>query len=700
MWLEAAGTSLVIEDVRLRDRAEYRCRVHFRLSPSWTQRLLLSVTDSLSNLVIVNDSGIAIGGERVGPLPEDSRLHFKCKASYGSSKVESLVWLLNGQQLDSSWEATAEGTAINKVVVDGLHEKHHHNHLTCRLTTSDSQQSLVKANITDVSIVIVLFRVPEVKLRVEIASGNQQSDEGGASRGGDKGRGRMIGTAGGAEGGGGGWEVNEGSSVTFVCSVIADPPAYNVTWLHNGKVVGMGGRRWRRDNATLVITPVTRTDGGLYTCLASNTEGDGHSNALLLRIAHSPQCSDPTEKRLVVATNKSINISCKMDALPENITFTWRVLDVPPKDGQEDSVADARGGIITGDAPPPHHPGLIDLTPDHFLDGDNTQMTASPGSSSEASSEENLEGSSVWRHRVDGSDPTRSIITLSPSAPQQLLCYARNRLGRTRIPCTYLIAVVDPPEPLRLCNVTAVDVTRVEVKCAAPAPAKDVTYSGLVPQVNYSPGLSFVRSSEVRTTANMQVWTGVTLLANISSDRPEFVVDGLPPASPLKMILYAVSPHARSEPVQLNAYTLPRVSVQITEKSPVDSDQEEFDYEYNFWNDIDSTMSGVVGGVIGGACAMIMVLSVVIVVIWCRKKRRNDLRRAEEEDASYAPSIVSPTISLSIVDSQLQPDVRPSVYCVGSGSAESQDTPWLETSITPLVAPATPLSPSQPRVRD
>lgn len=41
--LERDGTALLLENVTLEDAAEYRCRVHYRLSPTWTQRLLLTV---------------------------------------------------------------------------------------------------------------------------------------------------------------------------------------------------------------------------------------------------------------------------------------------------------------------------------------------------------------------------------------------------------------------------------------------------------------------------------------------------------------------------------------------------------------------------------------------------------------------------------------------------------------------------------
>ena len=45
----------------------------------------------------------------------------------------------------------------------------------------------------------------------------------------------------------------------------------------NNSRLGQGG-------ASLLVSPVRREAEGLYTCLASNTEGDGHSNAIMIRV--------------------------------------------------------------------------------------------------------------------------------------------------------------------------------------------------------------------------------------------------------------------------------------------------------------------------------------------------------------------------------------------------------------------------------
>ena len=52
-----------------------------------------------------------------------------------------------------------------------------------------------------------------------------------------------------------------------------------------GNTFGGGDTRWTITNSTLVTSSVKSTDAGLYTCLASNTEGDGHSNAVLLTVS-------------------------------------------------------------------------------------------------------------------------------------------------------------------------------------------------------------------------------------------------------------------------------------------------------------------------------------------------------------------------------------------------------------------------------
>ncbi|XP_068205345.1 B-cell receptor CD22-like [Palaemon carinicauda] len=76
--------------------------------------------------------------------------------------------------------------------------------------------------------------------------------------------------------------LREGSSATLTCVTRANPPVYNLTFMFNGRPL-------HRQNVitkgrSLTLLELQHQDSGLYTCLASNTEGDGESNAVALHI--------------------------------------------------------------------------------------------------------------------------------------------------------------------------------------------------------------------------------------------------------------------------------------------------------------------------------------------------------------------------------------------------------------------------------
>nr|XP_053628139.1 neural cell adhesion molecule 1-like [Cherax quadricarinatus] len=302
---------------------------------------------------------------------------------------------------------------------------------------------------------------------------------------------------GGRVGVGGEWEVSEGDSLIFLCDVHADPPAYNITWLLNGRVVGVGGRRWMRDNASLVVSPVERSDAGLYTCLASNREGDGHSNAILVRVTHAPYCAGPSEQSLVVASNTSVTLTCRVEAVPRDLKFTWKmgspvaVLkgkgEPPPPRHSGDLPSTSLSSPPVGGGPSSMHahtprpqmplgtypPRLeqVQVSKNVVRVAASVQVAAASPSAVAASPSEAASLSeaappteAAWRKlgkdswevrgsmedgeerevegRVDGGHPDRSSLTLTPAASILVGCYARNSVGHIRIPCTYSITVL------------------------------------------------------------------------------------------------------------------------------------------------------------------------------------------------------------------------------------------------------------------
>ncbi|XP_045122532.1 uncharacterized protein LOC123510997 isoform X1 [Portunus trituberculatus] len=658
--LERGGSALVVEKVTLEDTAEYRCRVHYRLSQTWTQRLLLSVQETVTGLEIVDSTERSVqAGAALGPFKEGSHLRLSCRARHGGAKVESLVWLIDGVAVESSWAVSGVGTVHNVLEIGALSSHHHQARLTCRLTTHANTQ--VAANITDLSVTITMYHVPETRITVD----------GGQGVGSEAGH-----------------MATEGSDLTFLCSVTAHPPAYNVTWLHNGRVVGEGGRRWRKDERRLQVSPIRREDAGLYTCLASNSEGDGHSNALQLRVARPPQCRFGGEKRIKAAVNTSVTLTCTMDALPTNLTFTWKQTDPLP----DPSTPHLRGGVITGDAPPRRHPGLIDLTPG------NPQE--------EKEGKEGDRGGRTLLYEVSSSDPLTSTVALPALAPAHVFCYARNSVGRTTIPCSFTLTLVDPPQPIRDCNVTIIGVTRLEVKCHDLAlRERDPDH---LQQINLDPDLSFVRSPEVKPSANLEVWSGGTLVANVSSPRPELSVGHLSPNTPYRLLLYAVTPDARSTPLLLHARTPRRPPTHVTEtpRAPPDpglSPQHELEQEGEgaIWESLGGSVGGVVGGLLGGMGIVMLLLTIVVVMVRQRRHRRSEGGDSDGRGmGTDACTLDAPSRSLkhgphSASHSSLNVDARDprdSVYCMRTGEGRPAD-PWQETSLTPLVALSTPLTP-------
>lgn len=76
---------------------------------------------------------------------------------------------------------------------------------------------------------------------------------------------------------------------------------------------------------SLVLQKVGRNLRGKYTCSASNSQGEGHSNSVHLRIQHAPICS-PNQKQTKYALGRMESVRVQCDVLldpPNDLVFTW-----------------------------------------------------------------------------------------------------------------------------------------------------------------------------------------------------------------------------------------------------------------------------------------------------------------------------------------------------------------------------------------
>ncbi|XP_069192926.1 muscle M-line assembly protein unc-89-like [Procambarus clarkii] len=80
---------------------------------------------------------------------------------------------------------------------------------------------------------------------------------------------------------------------------------------------------------TLRLHNVTADMRGLYTCLGSNQEGDGQSNALNLNVQFAPVCQEDQREEYVAPRGGSVTIACTVVAYPASVTFSWAIKRTP-----------------------------------------------------------------------------------------------------------------------------------------------------------------------------------------------------------------------------------------------------------------------------------------------------------------------------------------------------------------------------------
>ncbi|XP_071548006.1 uncharacterized protein [Panulirus ornatus] len=204
--------------------------------------------------------------------------------------------------------------------------------------------------------------------------------------------------------------LRAGDSATLTCATRSNPPTNNITFMFNGRPLHRGQVVWNGPSS-LTLLHLHYRDVGLYTCLASNTVGDGQSNAVALNIHYAPVCEWEGTQEVLATVGEKVKLVCQVQAAPPQVTFTWEGLTFTPDMGKEQS------------APSHEDSGLRSVA---WLVADN----------------------------------------VSSSEGQQVKCQASNSVGPADQPCYFTIVFVDEPSPLIGCHYHDVTTDSAEVTCS------------------------------------------------------------------------------------------------------------------------------------------------------------------------------------------------------------------------------------------
>ncbi|XP_042221457.1 uncharacterized protein LOC121865955 [Homarus americanus] len=256
--------------------------------PPLSASVLLQETDSELEVTLTKP-GMKLSGGR--------QYDIRCEAS-GVRPPPVLTWWLRGQHLTHNIHVQTLGldstVSLMRLLATAGDDG---GLLECRAAAP----TLPHLTATD-SIRLTVHYVPEASISIE----------------GGGGQGRATSKVGGVGGVGG---LRAGDSATLTCAARANPPAYNFTFLFNGRPLHRANIV--ESKPTLTLLQLDYRDGGLYTCLASNSEGDGQSNAVGLHIDYAPVCEWEGAREVLAVVGEKVEIECRVRASPPQVTYTW-----------------------------------------------------------------------------------------------------------------------------------------------------------------------------------------------------------------------------------------------------------------------------------------------------------------------------------------------------------------------------------------
>ncbi|XP_076366981.1 neural cell adhesion molecule 2-like [Tachypleus tridentatus] len=446
------------------DKGVYICRVDFRKARTRYSEISLSIIIPPKEPVITNENGEIVKNV-VGPYKEGDRLMLLCE-SEGGQPLPKLTWWQGPVLLDDTYGVTPQKISFNKLELLNLHRGDLFKELSCLASNNDISLPAsttvqvdmtlkpLKLEIDEIDQPLSANKVTNLKCRTAGARPNvtitwwfggrqMKSTTTRTTKNGNitistlsfkpsmDDAGKYISCR--AENPAipesaleNGWKlsvyhkphltlrlgsklrhshIQQGYDVYLECNIVANPWVTEIGWKFEGQELQTNTSAGIIiSNQSLVLQKVGRSNRGRYSCIATNSEGQGESKSLHLKVQFAPSCKSHQKIVHGAARHESVQVQCEVEADPSNVSFYWRF----------NSTKEV--------------PGLLTFT----------------------------------------SNESRSTATFIPRTEHDygtLLCWASNKVGVQKKPCGFKVVPAGPPDTVKNCSLRNQTEHVIEVEC-------------------------------------------------------------------------------------------------------------------------------------------------------------------------------------------------------------------------------------------
>ncbi|KAL4707861.1 hypothetical protein ACJJTC_015385 [Scirpophaga incertulas] len=664
-WLGSPTSALRLQDVQSRDRATYRCRVDFQVSPTRNYRVALDVIELPSKPVIFDEFGKEISGI-AGPYNEGGNFKLICSVN-GGNPTPRIQWLQGDSVLATLGAGDLQPQGSIRTLT--LQIRNASRSLQSSVYTCAADNTLLTSPLKT-TVRVDLYLRP---LTVEILSREQP--------------------------------LSVGRKTELWCrSTGARPPA-TVTWWLGGKLMkSMTKNRELEDGnetqSLLQWTPLKEHNGLVLTCRAEHLRFNRSTieSRLPLNIYYVPVATIHLGAKMNpndIEQGDDVYFECRVDANPPAYKVVWEHNGVLLQHNVANgiiltgntnlamrNVTRLQAGKYTciasnvegdGKSPPilvqivykplcrkkeikmigaaAQEPSSVVCEVDAFPPPDTFEWTLNNSAGSTKVDPE--------RFTVEANEG-RSVLTYTPVADVDygtLSCRATNLAGQQIHPCIYTVMPATRPDPPTNCTVYNLTDDSLDLLCIA----------------GYEGGLHCVYVAEV--------WGNDGLVVNSSNSTPLWNLRRLGAKRQLKLIVYAANARGRSEHVSFIIETAPRLSPRTE--------------AHEAWE-----VNWTLGIVMGAALTVAVILCLALIATRIHHRTRdyevtlpaskNQKTVLQKRSSTYGPDDRNPDlIPLSKGVTDCAPD--PPMYAAVTASA-----PKISPSVHSLPrtqSPSTPVSP-------